>query len=100
MMEHFTAWVTTDSSMLAGEYCDVVVLRDEEKPQEREDGTMGTLWVSQGDPLFHIPTTVKAAGDDTEEAFKQAAELLAEAGWTVEGSWTPVTSGGIATVSR
>ncbi|PBC72309.1 MULTISPECIES: hypothetical protein [unclassified Streptomyces] len=94
---HFTAWLTTDASCLDQPNIDVTVLEDEligDNPAN--DGA----WSSQGDPLFHAVTGVPAADSSTGRAEKEAQSLLEAAGWTVEGDWEPVPTGGVVTVSR
>lgn len=96
MMEHFTAWLTTDTTCLDGDFADVVVLADELRgePEDRDP------WTSTGNPLFQANTNVDARSGDADQATREAEDLLAEAGWTMDGDWEPVPTGCIATVTR
>ena len=96
MHEHFTAWLTTDTSCLDQACADVVVLRDELRgePDDRD------AWFSTGDPLFTGATTVDAKDGDYEDAQQEAEELLHAAGWALDGAWEPVATGATATVTR
>lgn len=94
--EHFTAWLTTDSSCLDQGCADVVVLRDElqGEPDDRN------AWTSTGDPLMHAVTTVDAKDGDAVDAIREAGELLEAHGWERDGDWEAVPTGYIATVAR
>lgn len=95
-VEHFTAWLTTDRSCLAGEFCDVSVLADEEIGER--DGR--PVWASTDRRVFHAETTARHDADTDEEAVRQATELLGAAGWRTVGDWRAVPSGSVATVER
>lgn len=94
--EHFTAWLTTDASCLEGDFCDVVVLADEEISEDNGK----PAWSSVGTPVFRAETTVRHDADTYEGAEKQARELLEAAGWRVVGKWEGVPTGGTITVER
>lgn len=88
--EHFYAWITTDTTCLDQGCADVVVLRDENDVQPGETN----------EPLFTATTTVNAEDGDHEDAMREAAELLAAAGWRMEGAWEATDTGYIAAVTR
>ncbi|MFI9012566.1 hypothetical protein ACIGZI_00870 [Streptomyces griseus] len=90
---HFTAWLTTTASALDQANIDIVVLEDE----QNDDND----WTSKGGPaLFTAITNVPAEDGDHDKAQNEAADLLADAGWTTVGSWDAVDSGYIVTVER
>jgi prevent-host-death family protein len=94
--EHFTAWITTDTSALDQACADVVVLADELQGEPDDPNP----WSSTGEPLFSAATTVDAAEGDIEDAMREAEELLAAAGWTKASQWESVPTGCIVTVER
>lgn len=96
MTEHFTAWLTTDTSALAGDNADVVVLADELRGEPDDPNA----WSSTSDERFSAVTTVNAAEGDIEDAIREANDLLAAAGWSRVGEWESVTTGCIVTVER
>lgn len=96
MNEHFTAWLTTDTSCLDQACADVVVLRDELRGEPDDPNA----WSSTGDPLFTATTTVDAKDGDQADAMREAEELLQAAGWELDGKWEPVTTGATVTVTR
>lgn len=87
---NFVAWLTTDITCLDQGCADVVVLRDEADVAPGEDN----------EPLFSAVTTVDARDGDHDDAIREAELLLARAGWRVNGTWEPVTTGCIAAVTR
>lgn len=96
----FTAWITTDSSCLTSDYCDVSVLidritgyRDDDNGQEVPD------WESTGPEVFSAVTATPASGDG-KDAIDQAEDLLRDAGWQITSDWEAVPTGFIATVTR
>ncbi|GAA2640037.1 hypothetical protein [Streptomyces axinellae] len=104
MSEHYTAWVTNDTSCLEGEFIDLVVLADDICGYETDQNGLETdtpVWTSVGDPLMRAETTVSAreeSGADT--AMAQAIDLLAAAGWEKAGDWQAVTTGYTVAVQR
>lgn len=93
---HFTAWLTTDSSCLAGDVCDVVVLEDE-LLGEADDPR---AWASTSKEHFQVETSVDARDGEHADAIAEAGELLEAAGWRIVGCWEPVGTGYTATVER
>ena len=93
--EHFTAWLTTDTTALDGACADVVVLADTDNGYAD-----APVWESTGDPLTHAVTTVDAREGDPEDAIREAEDLLRASGWRVVGTWAGVPTGSIATVER
>ncbi|MGW6912615.1 hypothetical protein ACWGB8_02135 [Kitasatospora sp. NPDC054939] len=93
---HFTAWVTTDTSCLDQPNIDVDVLAD----TIHGYNASGPVWTSSTTTLTHLTTTVPAADGDGDKALKEAKDLLAEAGWTLTGTWDAVDTGFVATVER
>lgn len=97
MPEHFTAWITTDTSCLVGDNADVVVLRDELRGEPDDPDA----WSSTGDPLFSSVTAIRADDGDNDEIIREARDLLESAGWELaDGNWEAVPTGYIATVTR
>lgn len=96
MQTHFTAWLSTDRSVLEGDDCDVVILADDASGYRDEDETE-PIWSSTGSPLFHALTGISTDGDP-DEIEKRAEELLAEAGWRIVGRWDAVDTGMVVTV--
>jgi hypothetical protein len=95
-MEHFTAWLTTDSTCLDQSNADVSVLRDELRGEPDDPDA----WSSTGDPLFHAITAMDARDGDHDDAKREAEDLLTKKGWTLDGTWAPVPTGYVATVTR
>lgn len=95
MNKHFTAWVTTDKSCLAGDNADVVVLRDELRGEPDDPNA----WTSTSDEKFQAVTSVPADGDH-DAIIREARTLLENAGWELDGDWDGVATGYIATVKR
>ena len=106
MSDHFTAWLTTDSSALEDDLCDVTVLRDEPSGTRTDDfGNETEDWTSVGDPVFYAKTSIRHDqgaddGSGATAAEQEARDLLENAGWRLTGSWEAVTTGGTVTVSR
>ncbi len=98
-MTHFSAWLTTDLSALAGRNADITVLPDEIAGYRDEDEQVPE-WMSTGDPVFHAETVCDAVEGDIADAMGQAEELLAEAGWRPVGDWSAIDSGMIVTVEK
>jgi len=94
--ERFTAWLTTDPTALDQACADVVVLRDELRGEADDPNA----WAASGDERFKAVTTVDARDGDHEDAMREAAELLAAAGWRMEGAWEATDTGYIVTVTR
>lgn len=88
--KHWTAWITTDPGMLAGQMCDVVVLRD------RWDDFPGR-WVSAGEPEYWVETPLTAGGEHPALT-DEVERLLDLGGWVRVGSWEVVPTGLVATV--
>lgn len=98
---HFTAWLTTDRSCLAGDTCDVVVLPDDAISYDvDDDGNETPIWSSTGDPILTVVTAVNAEDGDMDDAVKEAEALLNEAGWRTTGEWEGVPTGYVITVER
>lgn len=94
---HFTAWITTTRSALDQDNIDVVVLEDENHGGDGDEAN----WVSQGgEALYTGVTSVPAEDGDHGEAQREAADLLASAGWSKVGDWDDVETGYIVTVER
>ncbi|MFI9331983.1 hypothetical protein ACIGZJ_31130 [Kitasatospora sp. NPDC052868] len=93
---HFTAWLVNDRSALDGDDCDVTVLADQ--ADNWKNGKPD--WSSTGDPLFHALTGVDARDGDTDQAIREAEQLLEAAGWRVTGTWDAVDTGYVAVVER
>lgn len=101
MNEHFTAWITTDASALDNDLCDVVVFADEVIALGfDEDGNEAPVWASNGPRLYAATTSITPSEDRAEDLIAEAEQLLAEAGWTIEGTWEAVKTGYTATVTR
>ncbi len=100
--QHYTAWLTTDATMVTNDTMDVVVLADEEQESGRYDDAGEPIldWFSTGDPLFHADTSTNVRDGDHEDGQRDAVQLLEDAGWVVRGDWKPVASGYVATVER
>lgn len=97
--EHFTAWITTDTSALPGENIDLTVLADEISGYRDENETE-PVWQSTGDPLLHAETETSASEGDPADALRQAETILRESGWSLAGKWNAVDSGFTVTVER
>lgn len=93
---HFTAWITTDPSSLAGDNADVTVLAD-----KVSGWTKGTIdWASEGEQVFAAVTGVDARDGDDGDSIREGEDLLEAAGWHLVGTWEAVGTGYIATVER
>lgn len=95
---HFTAWLTNDPSCLDQPCIDLTVLEDE--PIDDADGKIEWVTDSSKDPEFYAVTTVEATADDIDDAFKQAEQLLDDAGWRIVGHWDVNTTSYTVTVER
>ncbi|WP_354643913.1 hypothetical protein [Kitasatospora camelliae] len=93
---HFTAWVTTTPSCLAGDNADVVVLADTFAGYRRGK----VEWESGGGEVFTAVTEVDAREGDDADAIRESEELLEAAGWRITGDWEGLDPGYIATVER
>lgn len=96
MMQHFTAWITSDPSCLDQPNMDVVVLADILVGEPDDDNA----WTSTSDQQFTAATSVPADGGDIQAAICEVADLLTDAGWEITGGWSDVPTGYIATVTR
>lgn len=94
--EHYTAWITTDTSCLDQDNADITVLRDE---QLGADGDPNG-WSSTGDPVHYATTSINARTGDHDDIVAEAKALLAAAEWDVTGTWEAVPTGYTATVER
>lgn len=97
--EHFTAWVTTDTTVLPGENIDVSVLEDELTGYKGDDEEF-PMYESVGEPVFYFETDVNARAGQPDDMLRQIANTLRESGWTVVSRWDGVATGYIATVER
>jgi hypothetical protein len=89
-LPHYTAWVSTDRSVVLGDRCEVTVLEDEVSNYRLdEDGREHPVYTSSAkDPLELGPIAVRVDDPDTlEKAWQAATQLLAEYGWRVVGKW-------------
>jgi hypothetical protein len=94
--EHFTAWLTCDTSCLDQPNADVVVLRDELRGEPDDPNA----WFSTTDEHFRAVTNVEAKGGDHDDMIREAESLLDDAGWKIDGAWEPVDTGYIVPVTR
>ncbi|SFD14689.1 hypothetical protein [Streptomyces aidingensis] len=94
MSRYFTAWLSTDRSVLDGDHCDVVVLEDEIRGDSPDDRGARS---SFGDPLFRAELDARHDADGTD-AIKQAEDALEAAGWHLTGRWEAVPTGCTVTV--
>lgn len=93
-MQHFTAWLTVDPTMIVANTCDVLVLEDE---------WTGSDWTTKaGTPeAFTAETGVPAEiRGDHDAAQAEAEDLLTAAGWQTDGDWEQTDSGYVITVQR
>lgn len=98
MPEHFTAWITTDTSALPGTLADVSVLADVIAGY-KGDRFDEPVYQSTGDQAFHAETDVDVRGDH-DDLIRKAEALLRDADWTVTGTWEGVDTGYVTTVER
>jgi hypothetical protein len=93
-MQHFTAWLTVDPSMVLNGNCDLLILEDE---------WTGSDWTTKTgtDEEFKAETSVPAeTRGDHNAAQAEAEDLMADAGWKTAGDWDQVDSGYVVTVER
>lgn len=64
MTEHFTAWITTDTSALPNGNVDISVLADEITGYQGDDQTL--VWESTGSPVFYAETDIDAQDGDQD----------------------------------
>jgi hypothetical protein len=95
-MDHFTTWLTTDTSCLDQGCADLLAFADELRGEPGDPDP----WLPTGDPLLYTVTTVDAADGDPAAAREEAELLLSRSGWTLDGEWSAVPTGYIATVTR
>ena len=93
--EHFTAWLTTDSTALDQGCADVVVLADQNIGDDETPE-----WSSTRNPLMHAVTTVDAREGNPDDAMREAEDLLHAHGWRTSGEWSGVPTGYVITVER
>lgn len=94
---YFTAWLSTDRSVLDDDHCDVVVLEDELLGDDPDDLRART---SIGDPHLRVILDARHDDDTDEAAIEQAEEALEAAGWRLIGTWEAVDTGCTAPVER
>lgn len=87
-MTTYTAWLTTDRSALSTDFCDVVILANDELGQ------------STGDPVWSGVTDVRYDATRADEALMAAAELLYDTEWYTAGPWSVVPTGYAVRVRR
>ena len=97
--EHFTAWITTDTSALPHGRIDVSVLADEIAGY-KGDQFDEPVYQSTGDPLYYAETDVDARDGEREGLIRKVEAMLRDADWTVSGPWEGVETGFVATVER
>jgi hypothetical protein len=100
--EHFTAWITNDTSCLEGPDVDVVVIPDKIGWHEGDGDGEPTVpqWQSDGGPVFSAVTSIDAREGDLGEAAREAEQLLGAAGWRRVEDWNVVPTGYVAAVER
>lgn len=96
---HFTAWLVNDPSCLDQGCCDVTILEDQligADPHNDADWSTDT----SKPEAFYAVTTVDAKDGDSNEAIREAEELMSAAGWRVLGDWNAAPNAYIVTVER
>jgi hypothetical protein len=99
----YTAAICTDSSTVAGDYCDVSVAADELVGYREDDDGNATPQYAMGSTvvLEAIETGVRVDDDDKlEKAEKAAEKILEDQGWTVTGPWKASDNAMYAQVER
>jgi hypothetical protein len=99
----FTAAVTTNSSVVVGDFCDVSVAADHivgyrEGP---DGGEIPEMAMSDQVVMDPVETTVRTLAPDPLSLLEvEAAEILHQHGWRVTGPWQLSDNAGYAPVER
>jgi DNA-binding transcriptional regulator YiaG len=94
---YFTAWLSTDPSVLDDNHCDVVILEDELLGDDPDDLRARS---SFGDPHLRVVLDARHDDDTDEAAIEQAEQALDAAGWRLIGDWEAVDTGCTVPVER